>query len=91
MGPNPVDTYRPPDLEKLGVRNATDLLTNLPQEAGGTFNQNILDTSMFGAGDFSDERDCFAHRKCAIGILPIEPWLGAYAAFSSRRRRLITS
>ena len=29
-GPNSVDTYRPVDLEKLGVRNATDLLTNIP-------------------------------------------------------------
>ena len=26
-GPNPIDTYRPADLEKLGVRNHTDLLT----------------------------------------------------------------
>jgi hypothetical protein len=25
VGPNPVDTYRPADLEKLGIRNATDL------------------------------------------------------------------
>ena len=24
-GPNPVDTYRPQDIEKLGIRNATDL------------------------------------------------------------------
>jgi len=39
-GPNPVDTYRPADLEKLGVRNSTDLLTNLPQEMGTTSNQN---------------------------------------------------
>ena len=39
-GPNPVDTYRPADLEKLGIRNATDLLTNLPQEMGTTSNQN---------------------------------------------------
>src|SRR5947208_3278085 len=39
-GPNPVDTYRPADIEKLGVRNATDLLTNLPQEMGATVNQN---------------------------------------------------
>jgi hypothetical protein len=23
-GPNPVDTYRPADLEKLGIRNTTD-------------------------------------------------------------------
>src|SRR6202045_921486 len=40
-GPNPVDTYRPQDIEKLGIRNATDLQTFLPQEAGGTVNQNI--------------------------------------------------
>ena len=33
-GPNPVDTYRPTDMQKLGIRNATDLLTNLPQEMG---------------------------------------------------------
>jgi len=41
VGPNPVDTYRPADLEKLGIHNATDLTTFLPQEAGGTVNQNI--------------------------------------------------
>jgi iron complex outermembrane recepter protein len=41
VGPNPVDTYRPADLEKLGIRNATDLTTFLPQEAGGTVNLNI--------------------------------------------------
>src|SRR5512132_1554493 len=35
-GPNPVDTYRPQDIEKLGIRNATDLTTFIPQEAGGT-------------------------------------------------------
>src|SRR5215813_9164595 len=40
-GPNPVDTYRPSDIEKLGIRNATDLQTFLPQEAGGTVNLNI--------------------------------------------------
>src|SRR6267143_2432809 len=40
-GPNPVDTYRTQDIEKLGIRNATDLLIRLPQEAGGTVNQNI--------------------------------------------------
>jgi iron complex outermembrane receptor protein len=40
-GPNPVDTYRPADLEKLGIRNATDLTTFLPQQAGGTVNLNI--------------------------------------------------
>src|SRR6184192_4003639 len=40
VGPNPVDTYRPEDIEKLGARNATDLLTKLPQEMGSTINQN---------------------------------------------------
>src|SRR5258707_13273358 len=45
-GPNPVDTYRPADMEKLGIRNATDLLTNLPQEMGTTSSQTNL-----GAGD----------------------------------------
>src|SRR4051794_41915577 len=40
-GPNPVDTYRPADLEKLGIRNATDLTTFLPQEAGSTVNLKI--------------------------------------------------
>jgi iron complex outermembrane receptor protein len=45
-GPNPVDTYRPSDIEKLGIRNATDLQTFLPQEAGGTVNLN-----MFNGGD----------------------------------------
>src|SRR6266699_5634860 len=40
-GPNPVDTYRPSDLEKLGIRSATDLQEFIPQEAGGTVNLNI--------------------------------------------------
>jgi len=39
-GPNPVDTYRPADLEKLGVRNATDLTTFLPQQSGATTSLN---------------------------------------------------
>ncbi len=41
VGPNPVDTYRPADIEKLGIRNATDLTTFLPQQAGGTTNLNM--------------------------------------------------
>src|ERR1041384_1777954 len=40
-GPVPVDTYRPADIERLGIRNATDLQTFLPQTAGGTVNLNI--------------------------------------------------
>src|SRR6266487_7164295 len=37
-GPNPVDTYRVEDIEKLGIHNAQDLQIFLPQEAGGTVN-----------------------------------------------------
>src|SRR5437763_13018598 len=50
VGPNPVDTYRPEDIEKLGARNATDLLTKLPQEMGSTINQNA---NGVGGGDGS--------------------------------------
>ena len=50
VGPNPVDTYRPADIEKLGIRNATDLLTNLPQEMGTTVNQNTTAGSAGGDG-----------------------------------------
>src|SRR6266487_5850617 len=49
-GPNPVDTYRPADIEKLGVRNATDLLNRLPQEMGATLNQNTSNIPI-GIGD----------------------------------------
>src|SRR5437667_8347055 len=41
VGPNPVDTYRPADIEKLGIRNATDLTTFLPQQAGGAMSQSF--------------------------------------------------
>ena len=40
-GPGPVDTYRPADLEKLGIRSPQDFETFLPQEAGSTVNLNI--------------------------------------------------
>jgi len=50
VGPNPVDTYRPEDIEKLGARNATDLLTKLPQQIGSTINQNA---NGVGGGDGS--------------------------------------
>src|SRR5437879_1329764 len=40
-GPNPVDTYRPQDIEKLGIRSSTDLQNFIPQEAGGTVNLSI--------------------------------------------------
>ena len=50
VGPNPVDTYRPSDIEKLGVRNATDFLTRLPQQMGATANQNTANVPI-GIGD----------------------------------------
>src|SRR5438093_3895437 len=50
VGPNPVDTYRPENIEKLGVRNTTDLLTKLPQEMGSTINQNISGGPVRGDG-----------------------------------------
>src|SRR5213595_2500383 len=50
VGPNPVDTYRPEDIEKLGARNTTDLLTKLPQEMGSTINHNA---NGVGGGDGS--------------------------------------
>src|SRR5205814_6328484 len=47
-GPDPVDTYRPEDIEKLGARNPTDLLTKLPQVMASTLNQNA---NGFARGD----------------------------------------
>jgi len=41
VGPNPVDTYRTGDIEKLGIRNATDLTNFLPQQAGRGANLNF--------------------------------------------------
>lgn len=40
VGPNPVDTYQREDIEKLGVRNATDLTQKLPALTGEAINQN---------------------------------------------------
>src|SRR5438105_8740005 len=41
MGRNSVDTYRTADIVELLNRNAQDLQTFLPQEAGGTVNCNM--------------------------------------------------
>jgi iron complex outermembrane receptor protein len=41
VGPNPVDTYRPEDIQKLGVRTPTDLIQKLPVMTGGNLNENI--------------------------------------------------
>ena len=40
-GPNPVDTYRPEDIKKLGVATMTDLTRSLPANSGGQINENI--------------------------------------------------
>src|SRR5262249_61457548 len=75
-GPNPIDTYRPADFEKLGIRNTADLLTFLPQEAGGTQNQNV------NAGGGTDGTVQFNLR----GILPKETLVlvdGRRVAFGS--------
>ncbi len=34
VGPNPVDTYRKVDIERLGVRSATDFVQKLPVATG---------------------------------------------------------
>src|SRR6478735_7974298 len=52
-GPNPVDTYRPADIEKLGIRNATDLTTFLPQQSGATTNLNIANNGGDGTVQFN--------------------------------------
>src|SRR3989449_5784960 len=41
VGPNPVDTYRPQDIERLGIRTATDLTQKLPVIIGKGNNENI--------------------------------------------------
>jgi iron complex outermembrane receptor protein len=41
VGPNPVDTYRTEDIQKLGVRTATDLAQRIPAITGGAINENI--------------------------------------------------
>src|SRR5207248_277152 len=41
IGPNPVDTYRPQDIEKLGIRTSTDLTQKLPAIIGRSVNENI--------------------------------------------------
>jgi outer membrane receptor protein involved in Fe transport len=41
VGPNSVDTYRPEDLQRLGVRTATDLTQKLPVVTGFAMNENM--------------------------------------------------
>src|SRR6266705_2594416 len=52
VGPQPVDTYRNVDIERLGVRSATDLVQKLPVATGSSLNENIN-----GVGDGRTEID----------------------------------
>ena len=40
VGPNPVDTYRPQDIARLGVRTMTDFIQKLPAFTGAALNEN---------------------------------------------------
>ena len=40
VGPQPVDTYRKVDIERLGVRSATDFVQKLPVASGPSINEN---------------------------------------------------
>src|SRR5207247_687266 len=41
VGPQPVDIYRKVDIERLGVRSATDLVQKLPVATGSSLNDNL--------------------------------------------------
>ena len=41
VGPVPVDTYRPQDIQKLGARTPTDLVQRLPVITGGAVTENM--------------------------------------------------
>src|SRR5438874_4874171 len=41
VGPQAVDTYRKVDIERLGVRSATDFVQKLPVATGPSINENI--------------------------------------------------
>src|SRR5207247_6915272 len=41
VGPRPIDTYRKVDIERLGVRSATDFVQKLPTVSGPSINENI--------------------------------------------------
>jgi iron complex outermembrane recepter protein len=41
VGPQPVDTYRKVDIERLGVRSATDFVQKLPVATGASINENL--------------------------------------------------
>src|SRR5438477_6482899 len=41
VGPQPVDTYRKDDIDRLGVRSDTDLILKVPAATGASINDNI--------------------------------------------------
>src|SRR5438874_8931944 len=41
VGPQPVDTYRKADIDRLGVRSATDFVQKLPMATGAAINENL--------------------------------------------------
>src|SRR5205085_887379 len=41
VGPQPVDTYRKADIDRLGVRSATDFVQKLPMATGASINENV--------------------------------------------------
>src|SRR5438132_9648016 len=41
VGPQPVDTYRKADIDRLGVRSATDFVQKLPVATGAAINENL--------------------------------------------------
>src|SRR5438270_8629006 len=47
VGPQPVDTYRKADIDRLGVRSATDFVQKLPAVNGPSLNENL---NVFGDG-----------------------------------------
>jgi hypothetical protein len=79
-GPNPVDTYRPQDIEKLGIRNATDLQEFIPQENGRRDEpacERVQNERFVGA--FSS-----AIRRSALGLLRPPENLTQSATISER-------
>ena len=41
VGPQPIDTYRKEDIDRLGVRSATDFIQKLPAATGAIINDNV--------------------------------------------------
>src|SRR5262245_58985185 len=64
VGPQPVDTYRKIDIERLGVRSATDLVQKLPVVTGPSINDT---TNVFGDGRTEiDLRGLFAKETLVL-------------------------